>query len=373
MTEMNAMTDAKILAADMLKDPDFVHNLYDYMRVVDPIQKTIAFHAGTHTGEICGIGNECFSLWEREQACENCISMRALNSGDTFIKINCWGSKVLMATAVPYDTADRRYVVELLKDITHTGILDLEGRETDEINKIIAKRNQALVKDALTGAYNRDFIFERLPHDIARANQQGQSLTVAFASLNGARAINDKYGLTAGDSAAKEFVKVLRHYCTNSRDWCARYEGMNFILVLDNTAEKQAYQTCKRLAKKISRMTILFEEHVIRISADIGFYTMKDEPFTPLELIDKARKGLYTTGETGSADRSEAIESVIRSLSLTVRERETARLLLKGFTNTEIAEQLFVSVSTVKKHISSIFTKADVRSRSEFIAKYTQA
>ena len=369
---MNAMTDTKSFTADMLKNPDFIHNLYDYIRIVDPIQKKVSYQTGSYSGPIISGGNECFSLWEREQACENCISMRAFNSGNTFIKINCWGNKVFMATAVPYDAEDSRYVVELLKDITHTGIMDLEGKETDEIHKIIAKKNQALVKDALTGAYNRDFIFERLPHDIDRSNREGQPLSLIFTGINGIRALNDKYGLKTGDLAAKELVKALKHYCS-SRDWCARYSEGDFILVLDNTDDKQAYLTCKRLARKINGMTVLFEEHVIRISADIGFYTVKDERFAPEDLIDKARKGLYTTNETGSADITEVHERFIRSLSLTIRERETALLLLKGLTNTEIAEQLFVSLSTVKKHISSIFTKAGVRSRSEFIAKYTQA
>jgi len=367
------MTETKTFTADMLKNPDFIHNLYDYIRVVDPIQKKVSYQTGSYSGQIIGGGNECFSLWEREQACENCISMRAFNSGDTFIKINCWGNKVFMATAVPYDAADSRYVVELLKDITNTGIMDLEGKETDKIHKIIAKKNQALVKDAQTGTYNRDFIAERLPYDIARSNRQGQPLAIIFAGISGLRALNDKYGLKVGDLAVREFAKALRYYCKSDRDWCARYGDADFILVLDSTDEKQAYLTCKRLAKKISGMTVPLEGHVIRITADIGFYTVEDEHLTPGELIDKARKGLYTTDETGSADISEVHESIIRSLSLTIRERETALLLLKGLTNTEIAEQLFVSLSTVKKHISSIFTKAGVRSRSEFIAKYTQA
>jgi diguanylate cyclase (GGDEF)-like protein len=370
--EMNAMPDTKALAQTMLKDPNFVDSLYDYMRIVDPIQKTVAYFARSHTEEICNGEHECFSLWERGQACENCISMRAFNSGDTIIKIDYRGDRVLMATAVPFNGADSQQVVELLKDITNTGIIDIEGKETDQIHKIITKRNQALVRDTLTGTYNREFIFERLPHDIARANEQGQPLTLIFAGINGFRTINDRYGLVAGDLVAKEFVKALKHYCAGKNDWCARYDGVEFILVLNNNTEKQAYQTCKRLAKKISRLTVPFEKKIIRISSDIGFYTINNEPLTAQNLIDKARKGLYTTIEMESADRNEALENVIKRLSLTLREKETALLLLKGLTNTEIAEQLFVGVSTVKKHISSIFTKAEVRSRSEFIAKYTQ-
>ncbi|MGE5398628.1 MAG: diguanylate cyclase [Chitinophagales bacterium] len=367
------MINSKILAEGVLNDPSFVAGLYDYIRIVDPMHKTVeSYHTGSHTLEIGRGEHGCFGLWNQGQACENCISMRAFNSGDTFVKIGCRGDKVFMATAVPVNKADSRHVVELLKDITHTGILDIEGKETDHIHKIIAKRNQTLVKDALTGAYNRGFIFERLPYDITRANKEGQPLTLVFVSINGFHTINDKYGVMAGDVVAREFVKTLKYYCGNSSDWCARYSEAEFIVVLDSTIEKQAYQICKRVAKKISQMTVSFEKRVIPVSADIGFYTMKSEPLTSQNLIDKARKGLYTTNEIRSEDKSEAREIVIRRLSLTVSERETALLLLKGLTNIEIAEQLFVSVSTVKKHISSILTKAEVRSRAEFIAKYTQ-
>lgn len=367
------MTDTKTLAEGILKEHDFIYSLYDYIRIVDPIQKTVEYAARPQAEEISGGEHECFRLWDRGQVCENCISMRAFNSGNAFIKFDCWGDKVFMVTAVPVMVAGCRQVAELLKDITHTGILFINGKETDQIHKILIKRNQALVRDTLTGAYNRDFIFERLPHDILRANKGGQPLTLIFVSINGFRAINDQYGLMAGDLVVKEFVKALKHYCTGNSDWCARYDGVEFLLILDNTTEKQAYQTCKRLAKKITRITVPFEKHVIRISADIGFYTMTGEPLAPQNLIEKARKGLFTTNKIEGGDRSEALEPVITKLSLTIRERETALLLLKGLTNTEIAEQLFVSVSTVKKHISSILAKAKVRSRSEFIAKYTQA
>lgn len=367
------MIDTKTLAEGVLKNPDFFHNLYDCVRIVDPIQKTVAYLDRSYTEEINIGEHECFGLWERGQTCENCISMRAFNSGNAFIKIDYRGDKVFMATAVPVNTAGSQHVVELLKDITHTGILDIEGKETDEIHKIIAKRNQALVKDALTGAYNRNFICERLPHDIIRANEKGQPLTLVFTSINGFRIINDKYGLMAGDLVAREFVKNLRHYCGDSRDWCARYGGAEFVLVLNNTTEKQAYQTCKRLARKITRVDIAFEKHLIRISADIGFYTMNDEFLTSQELIDKAHKGLYRTNDVDSRDRNEALANIISRLSLTVREKETAVLVLKGLNNMEIAEQLYVGVSTVKKHISNILAKAEVKSRAEFIAKYTQA
>ncbi len=49
--------------------------------------------------------------------------------------------------------------------------------------------------------------------------------------------------------------------------------------------------------------------------------------------------------------------------TLTYKEQEVAYLVAKGYSNKEIAEYLGVQVVTVKKHISSIFTKLELKDR----------
>jgi DNA-binding NarL/FixJ family response regulator len=51
--------------------------------------------------------------------------------------------------------------------------------------------------------------------------------------------------------------------------------------------------------------------------------------------------------------------------ALSHREKQTLALLAKGFTNREIAARLFLAESTVKTHLTSVFGKLGVHSRSE--------
>jgi len=57
----------------------------------------------------------------------------------------------------------------------------------------------------------------------------------------------------------------------------------------------------------------------------------------------------------------------IAALPVSPREREVIRLILEGETNQSIADRLFISPSTVKKHINSIFRKLKIRSRWELV------
>jgi DNA-binding NarL/FixJ family response regulator len=53
---------------------------------------------------------------------------------------------------------------------------------------------------------------------------------------------------------------------------------------------------------------------------------------------------------------------------LSAREKQVLGLVVLGLTNGEIAQQLRLSLSTVKSHLSSSFTKLGVRSRGEAAA-----
>lgn len=65
---------------------------------------------------------------------------------------------------------------------------------------------------------------------------------------------------------------------------------------------------------------------------------------------------------------TESIASFLESLSrfnLTKRELEVTDLILKGYSNKEISSLLFISIYTVKNHVSSILSKTNFRTRHE--------
>jgi DNA-binding NarL/FixJ family response regulator len=51
--------------------------------------------------------------------------------------------------------------------------------------------------------------------------------------------------------------------------------------------------------------------------------------------------------------------------SLTLREREVAQLIARGYSNRQIAEELVIASSTAERHVANILTKLKVRSRAE--------
>jgi two-component system, NarL family, response regulator LiaR len=57
------------------------------------------------------------------------------------------------------------------------------------------------------------------------------------------------------------------------------------------------------------------------------------------------------------------------SLGISARELEVLGSMALGHTNQEIADILFISLATVKSHTSSLFSKLDVRSRTQAVLK----
>jgi DNA-binding CsgD family transcriptional regulator len=77
--------------------------------------------------------------------------------------------------------------------------------------------------------------------------------------------------------------------------------------------------------------------------------------------VYKTRPGEFTINETE-----------LQKLKLSSREYEILQLLSKGYSNSQIAEVLFLSVSTIKTHTSNLYFKLEVKNRMQAVERAKQ-
>ena len=80
---------------------------------------------------------------------------------------------------------------------------------------------------------------------------------------------------------------------------------------------------------------------------------------------------LYRKIQKGRRMNRPSLEAMCKGYNITAREQDVIRLIVQGQRNKEISENLGVSLSTVKKHITSIYQKLNIKSRDELITLFT--
>lgn len=99
-------------------------------------------------------------------------------------------------------------------------------------------------------------------------------------------------------------------------------------------------------------------------------YLLKDVSADELaQAIRAAHAGRATLSpEVAQALVQNTAQPPVPGLDLTARERDVLALLVEGLNNSQIAEKLTVSPSTIKSHVSNILSKLGVASRTEAVA-----
>jgi len=146
----------------------------------------------------------------------------------------------------------------------------------------------------------------------------------------------------------------------------------------------------------INGIELIKRLHIGQPSIQCIVCSMHDEDEKIISALENGASG-YLLKESTATQVKEAIEEVIKggapmspyiarrvinffqkpkhtndSALLSEREREVLQLLAKGLQYKEIAEQLFISHETVKRHLKNIYTKLHVQNKVEALNKWRQ-
>ena len=270
-----------------------MQSVFDVVRLVDPVNKIVMIKGKDN---VVKTETKCYSFWNNNAVCKNCIAMRTYNENETISKIEYNKDKIFFVMAVQVILDNTKYVIETIKDITNTGIIeDIKNKSSEEVNNLVAKMNDLLIKDELTQIYNRRYINERLPYDINACIAHHKKLSVVMADIDLFKLVNDNYGHVAGDYIIKQIAAILGHSIRKETDWVGRYGGEEFLIVANDIDGDMVYEKIEAIRKKIEETEFIYNGIKIKVTVSFGISCLDitSTDCNCVSLIEKADANLY--------------------------------------------------------------------------------
>lgn len=109
----------------------------------------------------------------------------------------------------------------------------------------------------------------------------------------------------------------------------------------------------------------------LRSGAD-GFVLKRAQPEELIRAVHTVAGGetlLYPQKVRDMAARAGRRDDLVRAAQLSAREQEVLRLMARGLSNVEIAQEMYLGSETVKTYVSSLLTKLDARDRTQAVIR----
>jgi diguanylate cyclase (GGDEF)-like protein len=163
--------------------------------------------------------------------------------------------------------------------------------------KLYQQALKAALKDELTDFGNKRALASSLHREAELAIRHNSPLSIVMLDVDHFKAINDCYGHMAGDSILKDLAATIKK-CARQSDLCFRYGGEEFLLILDNTDENQAFLVAERIRKTVAEYSYLYNGKIIPLTISLGTATF-DQKETLENFQSRADKALYKAKKEG--------------------------------------------------------------------------
>ncbi|WP_252212721.1 diguanylate cyclase [Clostridium sp. CMCC3677] len=150
--------------------------------------------------------------------------------------------------------------------------------------------------DKLTGVYNRKYLEKAFCDLIDDSYSKGKEFSLIIFDIDDFKGVNDRYGHQTGDEVLIKLTQEVKK-CLSKEDVFVRYGGEEFIILLPEKSEEDAYLFSERIRNKVECAKILGEKRKVTISLGISVYLKHSS--NSEDLIKMADQALYTSKAQG--------------------------------------------------------------------------
>ncbi len=169
-----------------------------------------------------------------------------------FMALIIW-APLLYASAggrVPADIAGQLLLLATLALVGRIIFTVLRAQRSG-LRRAREQAHQLARRDSLTGLGNRLGLEETLEVEVARARRQKSHLSLIVGDIDGFKAVNDAFGHAGGDDCLRSVAAALED-ASRTEDQCFRWAGDEFVVVLPETAAREAAEVRRRVCTAAS-------------------------------------------------------------------------------------------------------------------------
>ncbi len=161
------------------------------------------------------------------------------------------------------------------------------------------------ITDALTGLYNKKYLYETLINEVENYKRTSINISLIIMDIDNFKKINDTYGHLAGDEVLKRLALIVKN-SIRGQDIPCRFGGEEFIVILPGTNLYNATFVGERIRKKMEEQDFSNIGINRKITISLGLAELDDlitsnpiEDIDPDFLIEKADEALYYSKKHG--------------------------------------------------------------------------
>jgi diguanylate cyclase (GGDEF)-like protein len=148
-------------------------------------------------------------------------------------------------------------------------------------------------RDPLTNLYNQRVLWELLEYEVGRAGRYGYKFSLLVIDMDNFKNINDSYGHAFGDKFLRECALKLKA-ALRIGDILSRYGGDEFVVVLPEAGEDQAFQVASRIKEHLGELFLIAPCGTkVKATVSIGISVFPDHADNANDLFVFADKMMY--------------------------------------------------------------------------------